>query len=79
MILSVRSLTVFEENIVVTVFKLVPLFFQSLIAGEGGGGGVYKKIDCNSGRGLNFIVTQPNSSDPPPDGKYWPIPYSYSL
>ena len=39
MILSVRSLTVFEENIVVTVFKLVPLFFQSLIAGEGGGGG----------------------------------------
>ena len=39
MILSVRSLTVFEENIVVTVFKLVPLFFQSLIAGEGGGEG----------------------------------------
>ena len=38
-----------------------------------------KKIDCNSGRGLNFIVTQPNSSDPPPDGKYLPIPYSYSL
>ena len=72
MILSVRSLTVFEENIVVTVFKLVPLFFQSLIAGEGGRGvGCdYKKIDCNSGRGLNFIVTQPNSSDPPPDGKY---------
>ena len=47
MILSVRSLTVFEENIVVTVFKLVPLFFQSLIAGEGGRwgvGGDYKKL-----------------------------------
>ena len=52
MILSVRSLTVFEENIVVTVFKLVPLFFQSLIAGEGGGGvGVgcdYKKLTATA-------------------------------
>ena len=46
MILSVRSLTVFEENIVVTVFKLVPLFFQGLIAGEEGGrvGDDYKKL-----------------------------------
>ena len=50
MILSVRSLTVFEENIVVTVFKLVPLFFQSLIAGEGGGGvgGDYKKLTATA-------------------------------
>ena len=51
MILSVRSLTVFEENIVVTVFKLVPLFFQSLIAGEGGAwgvGGDYKKLTATA-------------------------------
>ena len=50
MILSVRSLTVFEENIVVTVFKLVPLFFQSLIAGEGGRGvGCdYKKLTATA-------------------------------
>lgn len=49
MILSVRSLTVFEENIVVTVFKMVPLFFQSLIAGEGVGvGGDYKKLTATA-------------------------------
>lgn len=47
MILSVRSLTVFEENIVVTVFKMVPLFFQSLIAGEGVGGD-YKKLTATA-------------------------------